>query len=362
MQVLDWRPRAEILLTSLWPRRSGGGGPTAGPFGRSWNGFHDRLVARRVAARWAAPAAPPVVSVGNLALGGTGKTPVVIDLVRGLAGQGFSGCVLTRGYRSPLGGPLVVTADNGQAGDEARLLAACLPPAGWQVLQARHRAAGLQHLLAGPTRPDVILLEDGHQTAGVRRDLDILILDHWDIRPGPEGPVVAPRTGAVFPFGPWRESAAGAARAGVWLLETASEAPRLGPGGEVVITFTRTYHCRAANAAAETAGSPQAAALVSGIARPEKFETEAGGLLASPARLAVRLADHQPYGPGLSDRLQRHMHGARCDALVTTAKDWIKLAPFWPGGIPAHVVEMGISWGDDQALPALVGERLQSAR
>jgi hypothetical protein len=56
------------------------------------------------------------------------------------------------------------------------------------------------------------------------------------------------------------------------------------------------------------------------------------------------------------------MHGARCDALVTTATDWIKLAPFWPGGIPAHVIEMGISWGDDQALPALVGERLQSAR
>ena len=93
----------------------------------SWTeGLHARFMARRVAARAAPPEDVFVVSVGNIALGGTGKTPVTLALARDLDRRGRRGAILTRGFGSRLKGPLPVDAGNGLAGDEARLMAAGL--------------------------------------------------------------------------------------------------------------------------------------------------------------------------------------------------------------------------------------------
>ncbi len=357
MRILDWRPRGEQFLTALWR------GQVARPrgemgVGRLWNDAHDRLVKVRVGRRPAAPGNPVIVSVGNLALGGTGKTPVVIALARDLAARGHRGCVLTRGFRSPLAGPIEVLPDNPLAGDEARLLAQTLGPVGWPVVQAKARPAGLRHVLAGDEPPTVVLLEDGHQTAGIGRDLDVLILDHWEIKQTDDGPRVAPLTGAVFPGGPWRESAAGAGRARIWLLETNAEVPALGEGGSSVVTFQRTFSCRAVAPEQNASTVPEKPALVSGIARPDKFEAGARGLLGEQSLLAVRLADHEPYGPRLVARLRQAMDAAGCGSLVTTEKDWIKLASFWPAAEPVFVIQLDIAWGNGKTLSDLVGERL----
>ena len=106
----------------------------------------DRIQARRVGRRPAPPPDPWIVSVGNLALGGTGKTPVVAELARDLAAAGHTGCVLTRGYGSPLAGPLRVDADNPGAGDEARMMAQRLDSTEWPVVQSRNRPRGLEFL------------------------------------------------------------------------------------------------------------------------------------------------------------------------------------------------------------------------
>jgi len=356
MQILDWRPRSERFLTSLWRRRST---VEPGVGGWWWAGVHDRLIARRVGRRPDPPGAPLLVSVGNLALGGTGKTPVVIALALELAARGHRGAVLTRGYRSPLSGPLAVAAENELAGDEARLLADNLAETDWTVVQARTRPAGLRHILANGA-PAVVLVEDGHQTAGVGRDLDLLILDHWQVQKTPAGPRVAPQTGPVFPFGPWRESATGAVRADIWLLETAADVPRRGLGEVPVSTFQRTISCRGANAAGSALATPPQPALVSGIARPGKFETGARDLLTSKARLAVRLADHEPYCEELVQRVRQVITAAGCASLVTTAKDWLKIARHWDENLPAYVIDLQIIWGQGETLPDLIGERLES--
>lgn len=358
MRILDWRPPGERLLTGLW--RAGGKGEVRSPgFAGRWYGrVHQRAMARRVGRR-ASPAGDPlVVSIGNLALGGTGKTPVAIALARDLAALGHSGCVLTRGYRSPLRGPLVVEPGNARAGDEARLLATVLAGTGWAVVQARDRMAGLRHVLTRDDVPEIVLLEDGHQTADVGRACDVLILDHWTVRATAAGPRVVPRTGAVFPFGPWRESAQGAARAGIWLLETNESVPATGVGGSRVLSFSRQVSLRPGNEAATMVAAVPRAMLVSGIARPDAFERGASNLVPAGAVLAVRLPDHQPYGPSMVRRLERAVVDSSAGSLVTTAKDWVKLAEFWPATIPAYVVEMTLTWGHGETLPALIRERL----
>jgi len=357
VQVLDWRSRGERFLTSLWPNQLAGTRPDPGAGARMWASAHAWFVTRRVVRRPAPDGRPVIVSVGNLALGGTGKTPVVIGLAKDLAAQGQRGCVLTRGYRSPLTGPVTVQPDNLLAGDEARLLAGSLADVGWTVVQSRVRAAGLRHLRDSGLDPTVVLLEDGHQTAGVGRHLDVLILDSWSIQSHQGADQVVPLTGAVFPFGPWRESAAGAQRAAIWLLETTAEVPALGRWGSRIVTFSRAYSCRDVNSAATAVREPPQPALVSGIARPDKFEDGARNLLAAEPKLAVRLADHTTYGPRLVARVCRALAAAGCASLVTTEKDWIKLAAFWPADVPAFVIDLKIVWGKGETLPDLVRER-----
>ena len=359
MQVLDWRPRAEKLLTGLWSRDMASPGGAPGPVRNRLEKIHAALMRRYLASRPDPPSGPLIVSVGNLALGGTGKTPVVAALAAELAARGHTGCVLTRGFRSPLAGPCEVTPQTVLAGDEARLLAQLLAATGWRVVQARDRAAGLRHVLSAPDAPAVILLEDAHQTRGVGRHLDIVILDHWAMATGADGPVVEPRTGAVFPCGPYRESAAGAGRAAIWLLESDTAVPPRGAGGGVVTTFRRSMSCRPANGPAQVAARlPRQAALVCGIARPGRFEAGAAPLLADPAVLAVRLADHETYAPRLVAGIVEAMTAAGAQDLVTTAKDWVKLEPFWPVDRPVFVMDLLISWGNAPTLPDLVGERL----
>jgi tetraacyldisaccharide 4'-kinase len=318
----------------------------------------DRIVSRRVAARESSPDGPFVVSVGNLALGGTGKTPVVISLARGLAKAGLTGAVLTRGYGSRLKGPLAVLPDNQLAGDEARLMAAALADRDWLVIQAQERWRGLAMLTEKNLASQVLILEDGHQTAGIGRDIDIVILDAWVVENGPEGPRTKPLTGPVFPFGPWRESAKGAARAQILVLETDVEELPRGTGGQEVVTFQRRLTLRTPEGDLWQCPAGATSGVLSGIARPESFENTLAGTLDQDPVLAIRCGDHADYGPRLVREIAAAARQSQVDFVVTTAKDWIKLAPFWPADLIVVVADLDIRWGKGKTLPELVGERL----
>lgn len=349
MNLVDLRPAAIRTLTAAWQSAEGHG---PAPLAEVWTRLADAWLARRAARRPAPAGATLVVSVGNLALGGTGKTPVTAQLARELAAGGLRGAVLTRGYGSTLAGPCPVGPDTLGAGDEARLLAALLAPAGWSVVQARRRAAGVAWLAANAPGLDVLLVEDGHQTAGVGRHLDILIVA---ADPAGNGHTLRPLAGRVAPFGPWRESAAGASRAAVWLVEDA-DAPPAGPAGTTVASFRREYRL----AEAPRNGGP--VALLSGIARPEAFEAAATRLLPVQPALVIRCRDHEPYGDRMLGRIDGLLAAAGIAAVVTTAKDRVKLAALWEGRPALRVLEMQVRWTGTATLPDLVRERLDAVR
>ena len=81
-------------------------------------------------------------------------------------------------------------------------------------------------------------------------------------------------------------------------------------------------------------------------------------LLATPARLAIRCADHAPYDGRLRRRIEAAIRQAGAPLTVTTEKDWIKLRAHWPADLPLAVARLQVRWTGRRPLPALVGERL----
>ena len=313
----------------------------------------------RLAAHRPVPVAPPVVvSIGNLALGGTGKTPVTAQLALDLAATGYRGAVLTRGFGSPLRGPLVVAAQNSDAGDEARLLAGVLAPCGWPVVQARHRPRGLAWLLAQVRDLDIILLEDAHQTAGMGRHLDIVILDCMALRG-------AGRRRAPGTF----DRRGGAFRPLARVRRGRSEGRDLaGRGQDASCRPDRTASWWPASRASFHLSCPAAVARWPG--RVAVGHRPAGGIRgrghAAPGQwspsLAIRCADHEPYGTRLRASIDELLREVNAALVVTTAKDLVKLAPVWGTRAPLAVLEMQVLWEGDQALPDLVRERLDVVR
>ncbi len=368
MRILDLRPGTVRLMSSLW--RQGHlvhGGlserpSSLNPVSRLMCHVSDRVIARRVAARHLAENGPAIVSVGNLALGGTGKTPVVAALASDLAARGWKGAVLTRGFGSPLAGPLAVEPGNVLAGDEARLMASALGSHGWPVVQSRHRERGLGYLLKNHPGIEMVIIEDGHQTARVGRHLDVVILDAWTVEAGPDVSRIHPVTGSVIPFGPWRESSTGAARAGVWLLETVDAVPAEGVNGQAVASFSRHLSLRdpGDGSTVDTPAGPWA--VLSGIARPEAFEKALLNIMEHEPVLSVRCGDHADYTPRVTGRIIRAVMDSGAGFMVTTAKDWVKLEPFWSDGPRVLVADLEIRWGHGKTLPELVGERLGALR
>ncbi|MBK6898087.1 MAG: tetraacyldisaccharide 4'-kinase [bacterium] len=346
--VLDLRGGARGRVEDAW-RRWEDGLPRLAAWLEPWTeACGDALLHRRLASRGLPPAMPRLVSVGNLIAGGTGKTPVVLDLARGLAGAGRRVAVLTRGHGGRAAGPLRVTPDDPDCGDEARLLAAALPATA--VIQSRERREGLEFLRRSEPDCDLALLEDAHQTAGLPRHLDVLILDRWERRAG----IVVPQMARRLPWGPGREGAAGAARARLWLVETPAGPPEplRGPPGVTVLGFRRREAW--ADASAPAAGAPYA--VVSAIARPERFEAACARLCGAPPTLAVRCADHAAYGPRRVARLlaEGERRGAAC--WLTTAKDRVKLSGAWPPGAPPlFTVGLELAWqGPETVAPAVL--------
>jgi tetraacyldisaccharide 4'-kinase len=365
--IVDRRSRASRLGDILWQHWDERPGALVRWLAVKTAAVTGRTVARRVAARERPAHSPFILSVGNLRVGGTGKTPVVVSLAQTLARRGHQGAILTRGYGSSQAGPVVVRADDPYAADEARLMKAALPE--WPVVQARDRAAGLALLSTGSPDPELVILEDGFQTARVGRHLDVVILDRWRL----EADHVVPEGGWVLPWGPYREEASGAARAAIWLVEWdehRQESRRessltgrefavrwrgRGAAGPVpVVPFRR----RLSWPADEAFAAQPPYGIVSGLARPEPFEQACVRQLRRDPELIVRFADHCPYTPHDVRWLQDTGRQAGVTAWVTSGKDWVKLQADWPVELPVAVPQLEIVWPVEKTLPDLVEERL----
>ncbi len=272
--------------------------------------------ARRIARTTPAPAPAPVICVGNLTLGGTGKTPVTIALMEAARALGLKPAGLSRGWGGALKGPLRV--DPGlhgarDVGDEPLLIARAGPA---YIDPGRVEGA----CLAVSEGADLIVMDDGHQNPKLEKTCSIVVVDAaagWG-------------AGRVFPAGPLREPvAAGLARAHavVVMAPDAAYEPDYAKLGltELTIPVLKAW------LEPQCSPPPEKLLAFAGIGRPQKFFdalTTAGGELADTASFP----DHHAYTRGEIDQLAdlASAHGAR---LITTEKDWVRL----PGDVQHSV-------------------------
>ena len=188
-----------------------------------------------------------VVCVGNISVGGTGKTPVAIEIAHRLAARGRRPVFLSRGYGGRLRGPVEVHEGNSAAdvGDEPLLLRHAAP-----VVVARDRAEGAR---LAETLGDTIVMDDGHQNFALAKDISLVVVD------GETGF----GNGRVVPAGPLRETVAqGLARAHAVIVTGDGEVPLAGFKGEVLRSHLVQH-------GADVAGRRVVA--FAGIGRPDKF-------------------------------------------------------------------------------------------
>lgn len=311
----------------FWSRAPGLRAALLSPLGA----LYARATARRVAqAGHRVPV--PVICVGNLTAGGTGKTPTVIALVERLRDRGVAAHIVSRGYGGTITAPTRVdpalhTAD--RTGDEPLLLSAFAPT--WV---ARDRAAGARAAIAAGA--EAILLDDGFQNPALTKDLSVVVVDAG----------AGFGNGRVIPAGPLREPVTtGLRRADFTLTIGAGDVdlpdtpPRL--SGQLAPLPTGM----------DWRGLPVFA--FAGIGRPEKF-FDTLRELGVDLRGTEALADHQPLSPALLHRLGER--AARLSAQpVTTEKDAVRLPANLRGQVMTVPVRLQLDdWGPlDAALDAL---------
>ncbi len=272
----------------------------------------------------------PVVSVGNLTFGGTGKTPMVLALAQDLIKRGRRPAVLTRGYGRTAAEPLVLTgpeiqASTTDAGDEPVELAQRLP--GVPIVVDADRVRGGRR--AVELGADIVILDDGFQHLRLRRDLDLVMLDAGDPWGG----------GRLPPRGRLREPVGALGRASAAVITKVDPAADQPPQDIVrrITAINPDLPIFAAGLVPQRVRTPDGRVdptelrgrrvfAVAGLGRPDGFRTL---LELAGAEVVGRrwFSDHHPYSP--EDRAwivrEARKHGA---VVVTTAKDAVKLDPF----------------------------------
>ena len=309
-----------------WYVRAGAPMPVTRTLVRPISWIWAYVTAHRIATARPFDPGVPVICVGNLTMGGSGKTPVVRALARRLGGATGEAQILTRGYGGRMRGPLLVAPSlrsSADVGDEALMLTGDAP-----VWVARNRAAGAAAAARGGAK--VLVMDDGHQNPSVRKTLSLVVVD-GETRDG-EWPF---GDGAVFPAGPMREPlAAGLARADAVVLLLPADLAEPNPALLALFAPKPVLIARLVPAAPPPRG-PQLA--FAGIGKPWKMER---ALKAAGCDLAdfAPLPDHAQYDERLL-RFLAHRAEALGAGLLTSEKDWVKLPPAWRARIAAWPVE-----------------------
>ncbi|MFQ5464894.1 MAG: tetraacyldisaccharide 4'-kinase [Thermodesulfobacteriota bacterium] len=303
----------------------------------------------------------PVISVGNLTVGGTGKTPVVIHIAAFLVREGTRPVILSRGYKGSARGLTVVSdgtrllAGPAEAGDEPYLAATRLP--GVPVIVCKDRARAGEYAVK-KFSPDFILLDDGFQHLALARDVNILLVDS---RTGFGG-------GRLLPRGVLREPVSAARRADVVLLKGGGGGGGAAARGDIpqalkalgkpVLRFD--YRPVAlVNVADGSEASPKAlggksVAALSALADPRSFHSSLEALGARVAE-AVTFPDHHAYTREDLERVKDAAAGA--DFVVTTEKDAVKLKGL-AGAMEVHALTIEVDM-DEGGLEKLFAPYLK---
>ena len=279
----------------------------------------------------------PVISVGNLAMGGTGKTPLVIWLAREAEKRGLFVAVLMRGYgRRERGAVALLPGESAPVeatGEEAQLILR----SGAAAVGVASRRMEAFRAIAARRAPDVVLLDDGFQHWRMRREFDVVLIDALD-----------PFRGGEFPRGRLREGFGALARADLIVL-TRTRAGREYRG---LLEEIRRWNAGAPVARARMkARLPEWAAgarvgAFCGLGAPESFRV-------SLAEAGIRVEffeafpDHHRYSEAEVEAL-----AARADVVLTTEKDWLNVPEALRGRVAAVGLEVEVEgWPEDFPWP-----------
>ena len=308
----------------------------------------------------------PVISVGNLTMGGTGKTPMVVWLASLCSGEGYRVGIVSRGYGGVESSRVIVVSDGENilaeqeiSGDEPLMLARRLQ--GIPVLCSRKRAEAAKAAIE-KFKCNALILDDGFQHRYLARDLDIVMLDSRN----PFG------SGKLFPRGTLREKSAALARAQVLVLSRFDQSEnaeknrhnlrRQWPDRAVVTATHRAVRIFSAVDHGErplTSLTELRLAAFAGIARPNDFFQSLQNL---GARLVYTAAfpDHYPLTSQLLSSLVREASNVRPELWLTTEKDWVRLPQVLPQDMELWVMAMEIDLDRDGSQ--LVGMVLRTLR
>lgn len=300
-----------------------------------------------------------VISVGNITLGGTGKTPVVERLARLLSSRGRKVAIVSRGYRRKtgpwmrrfkekiLGAPTTRIVTDGQriflnarvAGDEPYMLASNLKDV--PVLVNRRRSKAALYAVRR-FKADTVILDDGFQHVGLKRDLDIVLVDSRY----PFG------NGYLFPRGFLRERPRHLNRADLAIITKARTEPvelkeelkRLNPRLEILECRYKPLYLRdlrtSIRASLDYLRGTKICA-VAGIARPEGFKQ----LLQEQGAVIVEtrwFPDHHFYSQQELIDIINQAWQASAEALITTEKDAVRFARLSPSGLPVYSLRVEV--------------------
>jgi tetraacyldisaccharide 4'-kinase len=318
---------------AFWTRKPGLRAALLAPLGA----LYAVGTARRIARAKPLKVEVPVISVGNISAGGTGKTPVVIALIERLTARGLTPHVISRGYGGTQIAPhrVAETDPVERVGDEPLLLSAFAP-----VWVARDRAAGARAAVAAGA--DCLILDDAHQNPALVKDLSIVVIDAG----------VGFGNGRVIPAGPLREPIrVGLARADHVILigtKQAQQACRLR------YPSLADFPSSGGSLKPLMMGMPWGGLRVmafAGIGRPEKFFQSLHDVGAD-IRATRAFGDHAAFTPQILSRLEAEAKSLNAQ-LVTTEKDAVRLPMAMRRRVLTFPVRLEIEdWSAlDMALP-----------
>ncbi len=292
----------------------------------------------------------PVISVGNLSMGGTGKTPMVIYLARLLKKAGRRPAVISRGYGgsskkeinivSKEDGEILLSAE--EAGDEPVLLAQELKI---PVITGRRRTITGRYIVEQGLA-DILIMDDGFQHLALARDLNLVLFNA----------AALPEHFWVFPGGPWRESKTALKRADCFVINGANNINE-DKIDDFCLKLAKAYPGRPVFRGHYTADSlidpqgvqrplsalpPGPLLAFCGIARPESFFQTLKAISGSRGIVTVSFKDHHAFQERDMISLARQARETGYAALITTEKDQVKLNAF-SSPLPAWVLRVKLT-------------------
>jgi tetraacyldisaccharide 4'-kinase len=307
----------------------------------------------------------PVISVGNITTGGTGKTPLVEWIAKELAKRGYRVCVLTRGYRRARPSRRVVVSDGerivtdaNQSGDEAMMLARSLLNKAAVVCDG-DRLSGARWAI-GNLNPDVLILDDGFQHIRLARNLDIVTIDAMN----PWG------SGRLLPAGILREPITSLNRSDCIVVTRTGNAIDAGLQERIRrVADSPTFGAKTVIRRITALDSPgieadkevllkQPIAAFCGIGNPNAFfqQVREEGL---DLRHTEAFRDHHKYSQRDIDIVTRRASDAGAQALITTAKDAVKVEPM-RFTLTCYILEIEMQIQRADKLLALIDQAIQA--